>query len=253
MATAHGSTAKLYANGFDLSSFMKSGTSSFKADTAEVTTWGSTGKLYIPGKTDATLSGEGVYDADMVGGGKADDVLSAILGVAAPMVHLPQGDVLGSPCNIMDAIQTTYEVTSPDDDATTFTMEAQSSAGLARGVSLRPKAGALTISATGNGSSVDDQAGYTTPVATAFGGIGILQVLDKGGGAGTIVVSIDSSTTGSSGWVAVGTFASQSAKNTSQVIYVPVGTTINRYIRASWVVTGTPTWDIFVGFARRQS
>lgn len=253
MATMHGSAAKLYVAGVDLTSFMREGSAAFSVDTADVTTWGSTAKQYIPGRVDATFSGGGIYDADMVGGGKSDDVLSPILGAAAPLVHLPQGDTLGAPCFIVDSVGTSYEVTSPGDDVSSFSFEAQSNSGNARGVVLRPIAGALTINAAGNGTSVDDQSYLTVPAATTFGGWGILQCLNKGGGAGTLTVTVQSSTNGSTGWADIGTFTAISALRTSQVIWVAPGVTINRYLRAAWTMTGTGTWDIFVGFARRQS
>lgn len=252
MSVGHGSAAKMYVAGYDLTSFMREGSPAFSVDLAETTVWGQAAKTYIPGKTDATFSGGGIYDADMAAGGKADDVLAPILGAAAAAVHLPQGDTLGNPCFIIDSSETSYEITSPDDDVTSFAFEMQSSAGAGTGRILRPIAGALSITVSGNGSSVDDQSFLTTPAATTAGGVGVLQGLNKGGGAGTLTVTIQSSVNGSTGWADIGAFSAISAKGTSQVIYVPVGTTINRYLRAAWTLTGTGTWDIFVGFTRRQ-
>lgn len=254
MATAHGSAARLYVGGFDLTGYMREGGPSFNVDAAETTVWGLQSKTYIAGKSDATFSGGGIFDADMAPGlaNRADDVLAPALGAAAPAVHLPQGDALGSPCFIIDGIESTYEITSPFDDVTSFSLELQSNSGSAVGRVLRPTTGTLGITAGGNGTNVDDQAFLATPAATTFGGIGVLQVINKGGGAGTLTVTIESSVNGSTGWATIASFAGVTAKNVGQVVTVAPGVTINRYLRAVWALTGG-TWDIFVGFSRRQS
>jgi hypothetical protein len=237
---------------------MREGGPAFSVDTADVSTWCDVGKgkRYIAGKPDATWSGGGVWEADSTTPGttdKVDELLAAALGAAAAAVHLPQGESLGAPAFIIDGIENTYEITSPGDDVTAFSLELQSSAGNATGRTLRPSTGALGISATGNGSNVDDQAlmGIAAPTATLLGAVAALQVLQKGGGAGMITVSIESSVNGSTGWAAIATFTGATAAHFAQVLEVAKGVTINRYLRAAWVVTGG-TWDIHVSLARKM-
>lgn len=58
MAFKHGSLAKVYVNGYDLSAYLKNVSSPVNAGIHEVTTFGATAKAYIPGLIDATLSEE---------------------------------------------------------------------------------------------------------------------------------------------------------------------------------------------------
>lgn len=251
MPFIHGSVARLYANGIDLTSYMKSATFSGEADTADVTTWGLTSKAYIPGKPDATISGEGVWDAEMqTNQNRPDDVFDAALAVAGVLTYLPAGDGVGKRARIIDMAETSYEVTSPGDDVTGFSFEAQSSGGGAgTGVVLKEATGTLGISAGGNGTNVDDET-LAAPVATTFGAICALQVLQKGGGAGTLTVTIESSVNGSTGWATIASFTGVTAAKAKQVVYVAPGVTINRYLRAVWALTGG-TWDINVAIGRR--
>lgn len=251
MAPVHGSLARLYANGIDLTAYMRSATFGGVADTAEVTVWGMTHKAYIPGKTDATFSGEGIWDADMqTSQNRPDDVLDAALGVAGAFTYCPLGDAQGNRCRIVDAFATTYGVTSPDDDVTTFEFEAQaSSGGHGTGVVLRATTGTLAVSGAGNTSAIDDQVADVKN-ATTLGAMAALHVTNKGGGAGNLTVTIESSVNGSSGWGTIATFTAVSAFPAKQVVYVAPGVTINRYVRAVWAVTGG-TWDFNVAFGRR--
>lgn len=254
MATAHGSVAKLYANGYDLSAYMRTATFAGTADVADTTVWGLGSKTYIPGFSDATLTGEGIYDADMAPGlaNKPDDVLAAALGNATKsnITYLPRGDSLGARARLLRADETSYEITSPRDDISAVSFEAQSSTGAAASaVVLRPLAGALTLTTTGAGTAVSDEV-LDTPVATTFGGLAVLQVVSKGGGAGNLTVLVESSVNGSTGWGTIATFATVTAAPGSEVVVIPSGTTINIYVRASWTVTGG-TWDINVAFGRR--
>ena len=68
MSFVHGSGARVYVNGFDLSSMLNSVSSSFSADTHETTCFGATAKSYIAGLEDATLSAEGLFVAPSHGG-----------------------------------------------------------------------------------------------------------------------------------------------------------------------------------------
>lgn len=256
MAAGHGSTARLYSNGWDLTSYMREGSPAFSVDTAETTTWGKQSKTYIAGKPDATFTGAGIWDADSTTPGttdKVDELLAAALGAAGTAVHCPQGDSLGASAFLIDSIASSYEIASPGDDVTAIAFEMQSSAGNATGRILRALAGALNISATGNGSNVDDQTimGIAAPAATLLGAVAALQVINKGGGAGSITVTVESSVNGSTGWAAVATFTAASAAKAHQVVEVAKGVTINRYLRAAWTVTGG-TWDIHVSFARKM-
>lgn len=250
MPASHGSIARLYANGFDLTAAMRGATHSGSADVAETSVWGMGSKAYIPGLADATLSGEGIVDAQAAGG-LSDDVLAQALGGQVPIYYAPTGDVLGGPVKIVDGIVTAYEPTSPVDDVTSFSMEAQSSNVPGVGRILRPLAGALNISVAGNGSAVDDTSYMSVPPTfpTPFGGVGIAQIINKGGGAGTLTLRIEDSADGSTGWATILTFTGQTLIAKAEIVRITGN--VRRWLRAAWACTGG-TWDVAVGFARRM-
>lgn len=124
MATAHGSKAnfKVQDSGStlrDLSNLLTSAGLPRSADTAEVSTLGTTSKAYIPGLKDGTIPIEGPFD------GVTDGYLAGILGMARNFEYSPQGVVTGTPKYSGSAILTSYEVSTPVDDAGTFSGEFQ--------------------------------------------------------------------------------------------------------------------------------
>lgn len=249
MAIAHGSKARLYVAGYDLTGFMRSASHSQDADTADSSVWGLDSKRYVAGLVDSVLAGEGIVES-AVAGGRSDDVLDAALGAASsPAIYLPQGDGLGMVARVIDGVASSYEVDSPGDDVTGFTMELQSSGVNGVGRVLRALEGALNVSGAGNGTALDDTAYLAAPGATAFGGFAGLQVISKGGGAGTLTVRIEDSADGSTGWATIGTFTGVTVAPAGQVLAI-IGN-IRRHLRAAWAVTGG-TWDFAVAFARRM-
>jgi hypothetical protein len=82
--------------------------------------------------------------------------------------------------------------------------------------------------ADGNGAAVDQGAQTTT------GGIAHLHVTGMSA-SDSIVVTIEDSANGSTGWATVGTFASKAAVGAERIV---IPGTIKRYVRAVWDVTG---------------
>lgn len=126
MAAVHGSKASLKiadsgATLRDFSAYLTQAGLPREADTAEVTTLGATNKAYIPGLKDGTIPLEGPFDVTI------DGYLDGILGLSARnFEYCPQGaGVATTPKYAGTCILTSYEVTTPVDDAGTFTAEAQ--------------------------------------------------------------------------------------------------------------------------------
>ena len=251
MAASHGSLARLYAGGYDLSGQMRGAAMAQSADVAEATPWfneatgqASKSKVYVPGLKDATLSGEGIFDGAI---DRIDPILAAALGQGGSVLCLlPTGDVFGARSKSLSSIFTTVETDSPVDDIVTISLEAQASGGGNPGKILRATTGALDISGPGNGTTLDDLGAAGT---TEFGGAGFLQVIDKGGGAGTLTVKIQDSVDGSV-WADLLTFTGVTIKNVAEKI--EVSGTVDRRLRAQWAVTGG-TWDFHVNFSRRYT
>lgn len=238
MSFVHGSSGRIYANGFDLSSFLKSVSSSGSVEAHDSTTFGATAKTYVPGLEDATLSAEGLFSGAV---GATDPVLFAALRGRTPVVWswLPSGDVDGLFGYGFSALSSSYEVSAPVDDLVSVSTEAQSTVGLERAQILHPL---TNRTANANGTSRDHGA------ATTLGGYGYLQVTGMSGTSPTLVVRIQHSVDAAT-WVDLITFATVAVANNAQRI--AVSGTVNRHTRATWALTGTgPGFTFHAAFGR---
>lgn len=246
MAAIHGSKARLYLAGYNVSPSMRGGSTPQTNDVVDSSTWGMTSKRYTADpRTDGSFAGEGVWEHTGSTPGSIDDLLAAF--GSKVVTFMPHGDTFGVPARALSGIQTTYEIDSPGDDVTGFTMELMADIGfLQMGKVLRPLAGALNISSTGNGTSLDDlgAAGTTTK------GAGVaLHVISKGGGAGTITVKLQHSSDNSV-WNDLITLGGKTAAGLAEYAETAPGVTVQRWLRAQWTVTGG-TWDIQVVGGRK--
>jgi len=243
MPPVHGSKAKLFWGGFELTSFAREAGSEGTAEVADTSTFGKTSKTYIPGLKDGTLSAAGIYEAQA---GASAQVLEALLATAdTPVVHLPAGDALGALGRALLAIETQHSVQSPVDDVVAWSAAAQSSVGVEPVVVLHPSQNEALTNVALNGTGVDNAA------STALGLSAYLVVgAISGTGNGTVKVqhSVDNSV-----WVDLITFdvVTAASDNTSQ--RKKVSGTVNRYLRftASDDVAG-PLNAVFLVVASRN-
>ena len=124
MAAVHGSKAKFSITDSggsvrDLTAFLTSAGMPRSGDTAEVSTLGKLSKVYIPGLKDGTIPIEGPFDVTV------DGYLNGILAMSRLFTYDPQGSTTGTPHYAGSAILTSYETSTPVDDAGTFTGEFQ--------------------------------------------------------------------------------------------------------------------------------
>jgi hypothetical protein len=247
MPPIHGSKARMFLSGWDVSTSMRGASSPSSVDVADSSTWGMTSKRYTPSdRVDGSMTGEGVWEAFGVGSpGSIDELLHTSLGGLHVATHLPGGDGFGNRARIIGGSETSFEVDSPGDDVVGFSFELEANVGVAnRARVLQPLAGALNVTVTGNGTSLDDlgAAGTTTK------GLGAaLHVINKGGGAGTLTVKVQHSPDNSV-WTDLVTFTGRTAKNLAE--YIEVSGTVQRWLRAIWTVTGG-TWDFHVAAGRK--
>jgi hypothetical protein len=222
MPFIHGKGAATLWDQYDLSAFLNSFEGAATADTAEVTTFGSTAKSYVAGQKDATISLGGFFDGAAAA---VDEVLAAALAGSSVVTLAAAGaGAIGNRAQVAQAIHTSYNVTAPVGDAVTITAEAQVSGGLASGVVL---ANLIARTATGNTSAVDNAASTSAGAAatfhlTAFSGTNVTVKVQH---------SADNST-----WVDLITFAQLTAIGSE---YKAATGTINRYLRVN--VAGTFT------------
>lgn len=242
MSFKHGSNARVYVNGYDLSAYLKNFSIAGEADTHDVTTFTASAKSYIAGLKDATLSADGVYDGDTSG---IDEVMQAALGQDNSVwSYFPQGESAVEDAGYgFNTIATSYEVETPVDDVAVISAEAQSKTGLERVLTYHPL-GQETES--GNSTSIDNTS------STSNGGVGYLQVTGLEGAAPTLDITIQHSDDGggTDPWAAVCTFTQVTAANSSE--RKEITGTVKRYTRAVWTFGGTITSATFsVAFGRK--
>jgi len=239
MPFQHGSKATVYANGYDLTGYLKNFSTSGQADVRDITVFGKTAKEYIAGLKDATLSAEGLLDGatDAI-----DQVLAAALGGASIVWNwYPQGDaVVGGDGYGFDAIETNYEIETPVDDVAVINVEAQSKVGRERVKSLHPLG---QESASGSSTVLDNGA------ATTNGGVAYLQVPAIAGTAPTLDVKIQHSADNVT-YTDLIVFAQVAVSRKAE--RKAVTGTVNRYVKAVWTLTGTgPVSTFHVAFGRK--
>jgi hypothetical protein len=239
MAFRHGKNTKVLFGAYDLSSYFNEASSATSIETGETTTFGKNSKTYLTGLADGTISLSGLFDGDA---NAVDAVLSATLGTDAGAVITvaPEGLAIGSRLKAGATLSTSYEISSPVADVVSVSGEAQVTGDTSHAVSLHN----LTAeTATGNATSNDNSA------SSANGGIAILHVTANSMNAGTTIKvqhSADNST-----WADLATFAAvSSTTTTSERVAVAAGTTVNRYLRASWTAAGTGSITFHVNFSR---
>jgi len=240
MTVPHGKSTKVYAAGYDLTSYLSSVQPSAESEVSETTAFGSDSRTYIVGLMDATLTTQGFWESDHSNDDASDDVLSSLLASdGSKWVVLPPGDSFGNQGYGFQAIETKYEQDSPVKDAVTVSADAQSQVGFEAIKVLHVKGAETT---DGNGSSLDN----TDP--TTNGGVGYLQLFSAESG-NAITVKVQHSTDASS-WSDLITFTAADDRTTQRTA---VSGTVNRYLRASWTFASSPSTGatFFVGFGRK--
>ena len=239
MSFGSGASAKVYVSGYDLTAYFASLGFTNAQGAYDVTTFGATGKAFIPGLTDGQITADGFFDggADLV-----DQVLSAAIGAASDgqwLVFLA-GAAIGARGRGCASVESNYQVSNPVDGAVTVSAAVQSDGGLDGVVSLHAL-GAETTSPV-NSASVNNAAGSTN------GGVAFIQATAF---TGTSVVIKIQHSTDDAVWADLVTFTAIDAARDYERVLVAAGTTVNQYLR-SQVASGTFTSVTFVsGFARR--
>lgn len=225
MAGKHGSNADVFGNGYVLSEFLNSASFSGSRDTAETTTFKKKSKTYIPGLKDTTMSLEGLFDGapDAV-----DEIMWAAMNSAATGLYsyIPLGnEVVGSPVFSVEAIQSSYEVTSDVGDVSQVSAElsAGSDGFITRGKVASPMG---IKGAPGNTASIDGGA------LSAFGASLVAHVT----ASANLVLKLQDSADNVTFADLPGTLSFVNGRG-SKRLYVPGN--IRRYTRVLWTGTGT--------------
>jgi hypothetical protein len=239
MAFKHGKNTKVLSNQYDISAYLNESSTNESVETGETTTYGNDAKTYLVGLRDSTISMSGFFDGatDAV-----DEIMSAAIGNSTDSVitFAPEGLSLGSRVTTLNAIETSYELSSPVADVVSISFEGQTNDMLDRGISLIDLA---AVTATGNGTANDNA------TSTANGGAANLHVTANTRNGNTtfkVQHSADNST-----WVDLITFSVVSTATKTSERKTVTGT-VNRYIRVQHTLAGsTGSITYHANFARR--
>lgn len=255
MAFVHGKSTRVLVNGRDLSGILNTAQSSIQVEAADITVFTSPAKEYQPGLPDGTMSLEGFLDLDPdVPAGlipSLQERLAGWIGSKGVALVYPGGvDSLGSPGRACEFYEASLDQESAVDGIASLSVELQATDGVCPVVSVQP----LTArTATGNGTAVDS----TIAGGTIHGGKAFLEVTAWTPSAATLVVKVQGSADGSTGWVDLVTFATVTGAalgGASEAKSWPAGGagSTPRYLRAAWTITGaTPSFTFSVAAFRR--
>jgi hypothetical protein len=155
-----------------------------------------------------------------------------------PVLLAPAGLAINKPVFGGLGLHTTYEVNTVISDVESVSGDIQLTGGFVAGVAL---ANLTPISATTNGTTVDDTA------ATTRGGFATLHVLSNAN-TGTVAGVIQHSADGTT-WADLKVFTTVATLLTSVQSAVVVGT-INRYLRLKVTLTGTGAVSVTASLSR---
>lgn len=238
MAFSSAQVTRLVAGPYHYSPTITQWSTGITIDTLEVTTINDTAKAFIIGNDTAAVSFSGYTDTD----GTAGAFLSSVntwKSTPQPVTVAPSGLAVGSEVIVCQANESNLTVNSANAAVSGYSFTAQPDGPIDIGVSLHAL-GAETTST--NSAAVDGAA------ATANGGVAQIHVSAYSGLTNIIVLvehSVDNST-----WATLATFATVTG-TTSERVTVAAGTTVRRYLRTKWTVTGTGSCTFTASFARR--
>jgi hypothetical protein len=235
------SKAVILADGYDLSAYLRSIGSGFEVDEVEKTTFADrTDRKWKPGLSAANLSGEGLYDHDNVLLDAIDDVLPTAVRGSTLFLVAPDGDELGQVAVGFQAFRTSQEIGNDIAELSTVSFEARNEEGRERGVVLHALGQEI---ATADGDEVDE----LDP--TLLGGVAHLHVLTTNliDDQDPLEVAVEHSDDALA-WAPLASFTNVEAARTSE--RVAVQGTIERYLRATWVLPTDASATFIVAFAR---
>jgi hypothetical protein len=233
MAFVHGSKAKIYGNGYNLSPYLRNVQSPFTIDTAETSTFGNMHKTYTQGLKDGSFSADGIYDGAASAVGEIFEAALSNEGLDRFTLCI-QGDTLGLPAFGFENTTTNVQVASGIGDVAQITLQAQNNMGIDRGWIIHPL---VQDVADGNSTGVD-----MITTSTTTGWAAYLQITQA---ASTLTSIALEDSADNLAWTPLtgGSFTTLTAVS-SQRIVSAVGATVRRYIRVVWNLTTSATFHV---------
>jgi hypothetical protein len=232
MAFTPGFKARILNGDFSLSAKLSDVASNTAVELLDQTTFADNGyKRVLPGIDTGSFSASGFLDA-------ATNTDSVAWTTAQPFTHGFKGLALGDPVIMINAVKSTFELGSSVGGVTSFSLDGESDGEVIYGVSLHD----LTAETGSSSSTGYDQ----TTVSTTNGAVSHLQVTAFSGFSQVIYTIEDSAN--NTDWAVIGTHATITAAGSERL---QIAGTVRRYVRVTWVKTGTGSATFSCAFARR--
>lgn len=236
MAFIHSKTARVLVNERTFSAKLRRIQTGHTRALGETTAFTDEGSRFIPGLRSGSLVLEGMFEGvDAVDGEieSSSGVDDGFLVTAAP-----EGFAVGKRSILVVGDIQNYEIPASVSETVGFTVDAMPDDGVDWGVSLHD----LTAeTATANGIAVDNTA------SSAKGGVAALHVTAASGGTPSATIKVQHSTDDTV-YADLITFTAATAATSERKA---VTGTVNRFVRATWAITGTtPSFTFVVAFAR---
>jgi hypothetical protein len=236
----HATSSRVLVNQFAASGYITGYSCQHTRKNGETTVLTDSGERSIPGLLSGKLTVKGLFDSTA---GSLHAVVDAAItaGTDNPLTFTvaPDATTLGQPCFITVCDPEDYSVSSSVKEATSIQVDAAAEQGVDWGVILHDH---VAVTTDANGTGVDNAA------ATTNGGTAVIHSTAFSGLTND-VVKIQHSTDNSV-WADLVTFTTVTAVG-YELVRVAAGTTVNRYLRATWDVTGTGSHTFLCAFARR--
>jgi hypothetical protein len=232
----HTKQSRVLVNEFSISCDLNRYGLTHSRNLSDVTTLCDEGNKFIPGLLSGSLTLAGFIDAT-AGSFYSEAVAANGVDDGFQVLVAPAGYTLGNPAFITVSDLSEFDVAASVADAVTVSVNAMPDAGVDWGVMLH----ALTAETSDDdGDTVDSLA------SSSNGGVGALHVTAYSGLTNIIVKIQDSPD--DSAWSDLITFTTATGVTFQRST---VTGTVDRYLRASWDVTGTGSATFAVAFARR--
>lgn len=252
-AFVHGKAARVYCDGYDMTTYLNDVKIAAQGDTVETSTLGASWKSYIAGLADGTINVQGYYDGSTVA---RRAMLEATLGAnglgiggnagVGGSLHewtvLPVGDAIGATAMLLAATHSQWESEVAVNSVISVAGQGQASTAIEFGASLHVLAAETAV---GNYSPVDFGA-VGSP--TLLGAAAYLQV--SGGTFTNAVVKVQHSLDNIS-YVDLAVFPAVTSGASPSSQRVAVSGTVNRYVRAALTTLTGSTITFNVAYSRK--
>lgn len=205
----------------------------------DATTLADSSIVNFPGLSSQNFTMTGLFDSTTGAGSVLDEITSRLGSATAVATTVaPNGFAAGNSAWLLPALTVDYQVSSTVADLVPFTLNFGAGAAAGVGICLTALA---AQTATGNGASQDNSA------SSSNGAVAHLHITAVSGTTPSMTVAIQHSTNNST-WSTLATFSAATAVG-SQTLQI--SGTVNRYVRASFTISGTtPSFTTLVALSR---